>query len=128
MKIYSLKSHFLILIAILVVASCSTPLKKVTYMHGINPEELYEHAPIPDDYRIRPNDHLYIRIIGVDPNNVAFLNLIGAQTTSISPGSLELITYLVDESGDILYPFLGKINVENKTLTEIQNQLQNEVD
>lgn len=128
MKI-SLKANiFLLLFILLIAASCSTPLKKVTYIHGINPGELYEHAPIPDDYRIRPNDHLYIRIIGVDPNNVAFLNLIGAQTSSISPGSLELITYLVDENGDISYPFLGKINVENKTLTEIQNLLQSRVD
>src|SRR5690554_695561 len=127
MKIYSLKSHFLILIAILVVASCSTPLNKVTYMYGINPGELYEHAPIPDDYRIRPNDHLYIRIIGVDPDNVAFLNLIGSQTTSVGTGSLELITYLVDENGDISYPFLGKINVENKTLAEIQEVIETAV-
>jgi polysaccharide biosynthesis/export protein len=117
-----------LLIIILLAASCSTPLREVTYMHGIETSKMYDHAPVPDDYRIRPNDHLYIRIIGVDPENVAFLNLIGAQTTSVGTGSLELITYLVDEAGDISYPFLGKIHVENKTLTEIQQILQERVD
>jgi polysaccharide biosynthesis/export protein len=116
------------LIIMLLVASCSTPLREVTYMYGIDTGQLYEHAPIPDDYRIRANDLLYIRIIGVDPANVAFLNLIGAQTTAVGGGNLELITYLVDEAGDITYPFLGKINVENKTLTEIQAILQEQVD
>lgn len=119
---------FILLIMLLLFASCSTPIRKVTYIHGIQPDRMYEHAPIPDDYRIRPNDHLYIRIIGVDPENVAFLNLIGSQTTSVGTGSLELITYLVDEKGEITYPFLGKINVENKTLTEIQMLLQERVD
>lgn len=115
-------------ILILFAAACSTPLREVTYMHGIDTGQIYEHAPIPADYRIRPNDHLYIRIIGVDPENVAFLNLIGSQTSSVSGGSLELITYLVDEDGNISYPFLGKINVENKTLSEIQALLQEKVD
>lgn len=116
------------LLFLLFAASCSTSLRDVTYMHGIETGQMYEHAPIPDDYRIRPNDHLYIRIIGVDPENVAFLNLIGSQTTSVGTGSLELITYLVDEAGEITYPFLGKILVENKTLTEIQDLLQKRVD
>jgi polysaccharide biosynthesis/export protein len=119
---------YVILLLTFTTFSCSTPLKNVTYMHGINTYEMYDHAPVPDDYRIRPNDHLYIRIIGVDPENVAFLNLIGAQTTSVGTGSLELITYLVDEAGEISYPFLGKIHVENKTLTEIQGILQKHVD
>jgi polysaccharide biosynthesis/export protein len=122
------KCIYLFLLLIFTAFSCSTPLRDVTYMHGIEPGRMYEHAPIPDDYRIRPNDHLYIRIIGVDPENVAFLNLIGSQTGSVGGTNLEIITYLVDEAGDISYPFLGKINVENKTLTEIQSILQERVD
>lgn len=119
---------FFCLLILLVTASCSTPLREVTYLHGIETGRMYEHAPVPDDYRIRPNDLLYIRIIGVDPQNVAFLNLIGAQTTSVASGSLELITYLVDETGNITYPFLGKIMVAGRTVTEIQQIIQEKVD
>jgi polysaccharide biosynthesis/export protein len=89
--------------------SCSTPLQEVTYLNGIEAGKTYEHAPMPEEYRIRPNDHLYIRIIGVDQDNVAFLNLIGSQTSAIgSSYNLELITYLVDENGNIQYPFWVK--------------------
>ncbi len=122
------KPFQLILLLVFTAVSCSTPLHKITYLHGIETGQTYEHAPLPDDYRVRPNDHLYIRIIGINPENVAFLNLIGAQTTSVGTGSLELITYLVDEEGNISYPFLGKINVVNKTLNEIQDILQEKVD
>lgn len=109
--------------------SCSTPLEKITYLDGIEPFTRYKQSPLPEDYRVRPNDHLYIRVIGVNPENVAFLNIVGSQTTSAGLGSnMELITYLVDEDGNINYPFLGKINVENKTVTEIQEMLQKEVD
>src|SRR5690554_6777949 len=118
----------LFILLLIVTASCSTPLKDVTYLYDIEPGRMYDHAPIPDDYRVRPNDLLYIQIIGVDAENVAFLNLIGSQTSSFGSGNLELITYLVDEAGDITYPFLGKIHVEKKTLTEIQQILQGKVD
>jgi polysaccharide biosynthesis/export protein len=114
---------------LLMATSCSTPLKEITYLNGITTGKKYEHAPLPDEYRIRPNDHLYIRIIGVDPDNVAFLNLIGSQTSMIgSASNLELITYLVDEEGNIQYPFLGEINVDDMTITEVQETLQKKVD
>lgn len=118
-----------VVLILFIATSCSTPLREVTYMNGIDPGKTYENTPLPDEYRIRPNDHLYIRIIGVDPDNVAFLNLIGSQTSTIgSAYNLELITYLVDENGNIQYPFLGEINVNNKTLTEVQETLQKKVD
>lgn len=114
---------------LLTATSCSTPLQEVTYLDGIAAGKTYEHAPLPEEYRIRPNDHLYIRIIGVDPENVAFLNLIGSQTSTVgSSYNLELITYLVDENGNIQYPFLGEINVNNMTLKEVQETLQKKVD
>lgn len=121
--------RWLIVFLLFVATSCSTPLREVTYMNGIETGKTYEHAPVPDEYHIRPNDHLYIRIIGVDPDNAAFLNLIGSQTSSIgSSYNLELITYLVDENGNIQYPFLGEINVNNMTIKEVQDILQKKVD
>lgn len=119
----------LVIFLLFTATSCSTPLQEVTYLNSIETGRTWEQAPMPEEYRIRANDHLYIRIIGVDPDNVAFLNLIGSQTSSIGSGyNLELITYLVDEDGYIHYPFLGKINVNNMTLTEVQETLQEKVD
>ncbi len=114
---------------LLLVSSCSTPLKELIYVNGIETNRRIPEAPLPAEYRIRPNDHLYIRVISDEPESAAFLNLIGAQTSMIgSSYNIELITYLVDEKGDILYPFLGPIKVENKTLIEVQEIMQKEVD
>ena len=122
------KFYRLFAVLLITAISCSTPLREVTYLNGIETGR-YEDPPLPDEYRIRPNDHLYIRVIGADPDNVAFLNLIGSQTSMIgSSYNLELITYLVDESGNIHYPFLGEINVSNMTLAEVQESLQKKVD
>lgn len=114
---------------LLATVSCSTPLHKVTYLHGVETGHVYHKAPLPDEYRLRPNDHLYIRVISDKPENVAFLNLIGSQTSMVgSSYNMELITYLVDESGSISYPFLGKIQVAGQTLPEVESLLQGEVD
>jgi polysaccharide biosynthesis/export protein len=117
------------LLMVLLAFSCSTPIREVTYLYGIRPDSLYADAPTPDPYLIRPNDQLYIRVISDNPENVAFLNLIGSQTSTIgSSANIELITYLVDEAGNISYPFLGKISVGNKTLEEVEAAVQKEVD
>jgi polysaccharide export outer membrane protein len=114
---------------LLLVSSCSTPLKELIYINGIETNRRIPEAPLPEEYRIRPNDHLYIRVISDEPESAAFLNLIGAQTSMIgSSYNIELITYLVDEKGDISYPFLGPVKVENKTLIEVQEIMQKEVD
>jgi polysaccharide export outer membrane protein len=128
--VYSERRSFYTLLTILLVAySCSTPLNELTYFDGIKAGHDFPEAPLPQEYLIRPNDHLYIRIISDDPEDAAFLNLIGSQTSMIgSASNIELITYLVGEDGNISYPFLGPIKVENKTLNQIQAIMQTEVD
>lgn len=122
--------HILILICIAVIAaSCSTPIKEVTYMYGIETDRTYDDGPLPDIYKIRPNDQLYIKVISDDPTNAAFLNLTeGSVSGSGSGGQMELITYLVDENGYIEYPYLGPIEVAGFTLAEVNQKLEEEVD
>lgn len=115
-------------ILLLFTISCSTPLRKVTYLNGIETGITYPESPLPDDYRIRPNDQLYVRVISDNPANAAFVNLQSETSGSLgSTQSMELITYLVDEEGYILYPFIGKLEVGNKTLSEVQSILQQNV-
>jgi len=112
--------------------SCSTPLKEVTYLNGIKANLTYINGPVPDEYHIRPNDQLFIQVISDDPANAAFLNLINMQGTFGSMGSnnnsLELITYLVDEQGNINYPQLGEIKVEDLTTGQVRDIIQEKVD
>lgn len=115
---------------ILIAASCSTPLQEVTYLNGVQTGLTYTNGPMPEVYKIRPNDQLFIQVISDDPLNAAFLNLTNTQsgTSGSSANNMELITYLVDEKGNIEYPYLGQINVEGLTVLEVSNKIQEKVD
>lgn len=127
MKKLTLRIQILLAIVTLVAASCSTPREQLIYMNGIQTDQTYDNVPLPEEYRIRPNDQLFIQVISDDPLNASFLNLTNTQSGSGS-SNYELITYLVDEAGQIEYPQLGKIDVEGLTSTEVTAKIQKEVD
>jgi len=114
---------FLLLIGLLAAVSCTTPLKEITYMNGIQTDILHPDGPVPETYRIRQNDLLYITVIGDDPANTAFLNLVQGQTAG-SMQNMDLVTYIVDEAGKIWFPQLGELEVEGHTVTEVRDGLQ----
>jgi len=116
----------LLLLAVLLLGACTRPLKEVTYVHGIQTDTIYADNLTPETYLIRPNDHLYIVVIGDDPLNTAFLNLTEATRNSYGQ-NLELITYTVDENGYISFPQLGQVLVEAKTVLQIQEDLSNKI-
>ena len=117
---------------LLIAASCSTPLNELIYLNNIEPGLTYTSGPKPEEYKIRPNDQLFIQVISDDPLNAAFLNLINMQGSmgnmGSSANSMELITYLVDTEGKIAYPQLGELHLEGKTVSEVRDIIQNEVD
>lgn len=128
--IYGPIGLILIVILMIVASSCSTPLRKVTYLNGIKTDVLHDNGPKPEAYRIRPNDQLFIQVISDDPINSAFLNLTGIQGGTSAGGSnnIEIITYLVNEAGNIEYPYLGQIKVEGLTLSDVNEEIQKQVD
>jgi polysaccharide export outer membrane protein len=95
-------------------------------MHDVRINEVYPRVPLPEPYRIRPNDQLYISVVGEDRENTEFLNI---STTMAAGGSsgMDMLTYLVDEKGNISYPMVGDVRVEGLTLLEIRDKLQVEV-
>ena len=117
----------LLLIAILaLISSCTTGPRKLTYVHGIETDKVHGDTISPEEYLIKPNDHLYIVIMGDDPLNTAYLNLTTAVSNSAG-SNLELITYTVNEHGNISFPQLGELAVEGKTVLEIQTDLQERI-
>lgn len=131
-KFYSKSAIYLFIACVFLIGfSCSTPLKEVTYLNGIQTDVTLPNGPLPEVYRIRPNDQLFIQVISDDPANAAFLNLIGSQSVASGASSvngMELITYLVDENGSIEYPYLGKIKVGGLTVSDVSKKIQIEVD
>jgi polysaccharide export outer membrane protein len=133
MKIFRSIRGSLFFLVILVGSACKGPteLDKIIYMNGLEPGKTYLNGPFPEEYRIRPNDQLYIQVISDDPANAAFLNLTGVQSSSNTASSqegLELITYLVDNDGNINYPQLGEIHVGDLKTGEVRDIIQKEVD
>ena len=67
-------------------------------------------------------------MIGEDPTTTAFLNITGSTGGSMGGQNLELVTYIVDEEGNITYPRFGKIHVAGNTVDDIRGFLQEKVD
>ena len=111
----------------LLLASCGSPLKQMTYLHNARLDEYYTRMPLPDPYRIRPNDQLYISVVSDDRLKTDFLNIASSAGGGIGFG-MDLLTYLVDENGNISYPQLGEVPVEGLTLLEVRDKIQKEVD
>lgn len=123
-----LKQTFIYLFLILIIiSSCSRSIQETTYLYDIKTDSIYPNGPVPDDYEIRVNDQLYIQVISDDAQNAVFLNLNPVDKAG-SSGNLELITYIVDEKGDIYFLLIGKIHVAGYTIKEIRGILQKEVD
>ncbi len=118
-----------ILSLILLLGSCISQ-KKLTYLnyHGksdnlISPSSVLTASITPEAYRIMVNDYLFIRVITPDPQWSALFNM-QAGEGGITQESAALSSYPVDLNGDIEIPFVGKVNVAGKTLTEIKSELE----
>lgn len=69
---------------------------------------------------------MYIQVIADDPENARFLNLVQPERGGTT-GDTELITYIVDENGDIYFLLLGKFHVAGLTVREVRDMLQEKV-
>lgn len=130
MKIFSKVIDILkvVLFSLLLISfSCTTPLQEITYLNTIETGKTYSEGPSPGIYQVRPSDHLYIHVIGDEPSSVAFLNLMPSTMGSFTSQSLELVTFIVDEEGNINYPQFGQIHVAGKTIDQIREDLQKRV-
>jgi polysaccharide export outer membrane protein len=101
--------------------SC-VPLKKLSYFNDIN--ELEEPIINPRIQKlIMPFNKLYIKIISIDPQTNAIFNT----SDEIRYGGAQnggMIGYLVDEKGNINFPFVGDINVGTLTTSQAAAKIQ----
>jgi len=128
MKFPSLTWGGLLLLLTSLLSSCSTPLKNITYLYNLGKADSTLQTVSPDVYTIHPNDNLYISIISDNPEAASFLNLSQPDRNYTSESSLELITYIVDDHGNIVLPYLGKQHVGSKTTNQVRDELQEQID
>lgn len=108
--------------------SCTTPIKELIYFNGLPTGQIQRHGPEPEAYRIRPGDLLYVSLTGDDITSSSFLDL-APNISYVSSGlSIDLITYVVDESGSVNFPKIGRKTVGGLTVNEISDLVQKSVD
>ena len=98
-------------VLIMIMISC-VPLNKVEYFTDTN--KLEEPGANPRTQKvIMPFDKLFIKVLSTDNATSQIFN--SSDELRYSGGNNGAVGYLVDESGNIVYPFVGKINVGGMT-------------
>ncbi|MCE5226779.1 MAG: polysaccharide biosynthesis/export family protein [Porphyromonadaceae bacterium] len=120
---------FIFLSVNLISGSCVSR-KGLTYLRYSN--KTVDHETIseqttsvtPAAYKIMPYDNLYIRVITPDPQWSELFNIMPAgQGGTFTEESAALFGYSVDKYGKIEIPYVGIVEVANKTLSEIKSEL-----
>lgn len=107
-------------ILILVYTASCVPIKKLTYFNDLN--ELQEPGVNPRTQKlVMPFDKLFIKVTSIDPQTTQIFN----PTEEIRSGTTNgVLGYLVDESGNVNFPFVGNINVVNLTTAQAGDKIQ----
>ena len=109
-------------ILLMVFISSCVPTKQLSYFNDI--DELEKPVVNPKTQKtILPFDRLYIRILSIDPQTRLIFDF--PDEVRYSSSSNSMVGYLVDESGNIDFPFVGKINVGSLTLKDAGTKIQN---
>lgn len=102
-------------------SSCVTQ-RKVEYLQDKNKNiKSFKEAEFPD-YKLKPNDELYIQINSLDEASTNVFSNTRQESTyvgSIDPYGASLLSYTIDKDGYLLLPVIGKILLKDKTLSEV---------
>jgi polysaccharide biosynthesis/export protein len=103
---------------IILTVSC-VPVTQLSYFNDV--KELEEPGVNPKIQKlIMPFDKLYIKVLSIDPNTSQIFNT----TEEMRYGDNSTVGYLVDELGNINFPFVGKINVGSLTTFQAGEKIQ----
>ena len=111
--------HILIISGIIAVLSSCAPVEKLKYVADAGP------GSVKNDFQndrsektIQPYDYLYIKIFSLDEKTNAIFN---ERSYNIEN---ELISYAVDDKGNITMPFIGEITVKDLTINVAREKIE----
>lgn len=122
---------FLLFFTVGFLFSC-VPQHKLTYLQDIDKEvSQFDFNSKPYDYKLQPGDYLFIRIMSLDEKtNLLFNNItgsVGSNNTYFGSQNLYLTSYMVNDSGIIAFPILGRIKVSGLSVHEIELKIHDEI-
>jgi polysaccharide export outer membrane protein len=112
------------LISALFILSC-VPKRKLSYLHDQKQKELVNtYMNIRPEKTVQPFDNVYIKVSSIDERTA---NIFESQNRAIGGPNIDLISYTVDQSGYINFPFVGEIYIKDLTLGQAQTRIEEEV-
>jgi polysaccharide biosynthesis/export protein len=122
-----MNNFILCIMALLTLLSSCVTQRKVEYLQDRNrTARSFKETEMPD-YRLKINDELYIQINSLDEaaanvfsSGKDQLYLLG----NMQPYGASLLSYTVDKDGFLLLPLVGKIQVKDKTLSQVSEILK----
>jgi polysaccharide export outer membrane protein len=119
-KRLNFRAYKAVVILLAIFASSCVPISKLNYFNDI--DELAEPAINPRTQKlIMPFDKLYIKVISIDPAQSQIFNTTEEMRSGTDNG---VLGYLVDEKGDVNFPFVGNINVAKLTTSQASEKIQ----
>lgn len=116
----------LTIVTLVILSSCVTQ-RRVEYLQDNNKNiKSFKEAELPD-YKLKPNDELYIQINSLDE---AAANVFSAGKEqayyigTMQPYGASLMSYSIDKDGYLLLPVIGKVLVKDKTVSEVSTILK----
>ena len=119
----NLRLHKLCLFLVLLLLVSCVPKKHLSYFNDIN--DLDEPGINPRVQKaIMPFDRLYVKVLSIDAQTNEIFNASDEMRMSSYGSSSGLLGYLVDEAGNINFPFVGNINVGGLTTFQAGEKIQ----
>ncbi|MCW3467869.1 polysaccharide biosynthesis/export family protein [Chitinophaga nivalis] len=114
----------ILLLLVVIFTGCSST-RKLTYFNDIAKITGTDSVNRPSQLKVQPGDILQITITTIDKDvSLLFNPNIGSTTTA---GNNIEQGYLVDSSGNITLPVIGKVYVKDKTTTTITSEVAAEL-
>lgn len=120
---------FVVLLFSGVFTSCITS-KKINYMQtpgGSIPA--YRDTVLFEDYKLKPEDYLYIKVYSIDDNISEVLNGVSRNDRmnyiSVDGVQSDLLTYKIKPNGCIDFPMVGEIYLMDKSIREANLEIEN---
>ena len=119
----NLKTNKLALLLIIVLTVSCVPKRQLSYFNDIN--EMSEPVVNPRMQKlIMPFDKIYIKVLSIDAATSQIFNTTEELSTASYGRSSGLLGYLVDEGGNVNFPFVGNINVGGLTTSQAAEKIQ----
>jgi len=111
---------FALAITLGLLSSCVTHRDLAYLQDKNNNMKAFKEAELPD-YRLKPNDELYIQISSLDEAAANVFSKSGQDLNIgyIQPYGASLLSHSIDKQGYLFLPLIGKILVKDKTISEV---------